>query len=350
MMYPGYPAIDALQLPEGASLYEDEGLVFVDDDTHPVYFDALDDAPSIAQGISHGGATPVFGTSWGELDTLLAAHRAVIAYGHITQSWRDRFAGDYGDLGAAAVPHFIAVFASTTAESFIVCDPMHRGGAVLMAQPDLQAFFQSPISVYDTTIRLVAWEDGAAPDREASPDDELPPTDEADADPYAMARDVTVHRVSFDDGVVADEYTHPPSSGGFRLSGTEFWQKWPGGENPTYQFSAGSAYGRRCMLASAKRFEAIMASPPQGIQDLKLDSNWSGSFFNWNDDYSESDWADGHSARLWAWKTGLIKWISQTNTDGSCYLPTLEMVEALSEGCLEQAAEDNGEIVGCKAP
>ena len=72
------------------------------------------------------------------------------------------------------------------------------------------------------------------------------------------------------------------------------------------------------------------------------------SFFNWNDDYSQSDWSDGQSARLWAWRTTLIKWISQTNKDGSCYLPTLEMVEALAENCQEKANNSDGEIVGCK--
>ena len=50
-----------------------------------------------------------------------------------------------------------------------------------------------------------------------------------------------------------------------------------------------------------------------------------------------------------AWRTGLIKWISQTNKDGSCYLPTLEMVESLSERCLQKAEDNVGEIVGCKA-
>jgi len=342
MMYPSYPEIDEFELAEGAFLYEDEGLVFVDDDTNPVYFDRMETEPSLPQGIENGGATAVFGASWDDLDGLLDAHRAVIAYGHITQDWRDRFPGDYGEFDFGAVPHFIAVFPSTMQERFIVCDPMHRGGAVVMAQTDLQAFFQSPVSVYDTTIRLVAWE---GPDEPDEVDVEPTPA----ADPYAMALDVHAHRVTFDEDVVADAYQAANTGNGFRLTGTEFWQKWAGGENPTYSFNVGTDYGRRCMLASAKRFEAIMADPPQGMLDLRTESNWSGSFFNWNDDYSLSDWGDGQSARLWAWRTGLIKWISQTNKDGSCYLPTLEMVESLSERCLQKAEDNVGEIVGCKA-
>ena len=134
----------------------------------------------------------------------------------------------------------------------------------------------------------------------------------------------------------------------FSLGGTEFWQKWSGGENPTYSFSDGSDNGKRCMYASARRWEAIMAVVPESLVKLREESNWGGSFFNWNDDYSQSDWGDGQSARLWAWRTTLIKWISQTSKDGSCFLPTLEMVEALSENCMQKANTGDGEIMGCK--
>ena len=79
-----------------------------------------------------------------------------------------------------------------------------------------------------------------------------------------------------------------------------------------------------------------MNDPPASLVDLKERSNWGGSFFNWNDDYSLSDWGEGSSARLWAWRTTLIKWISQTNKDGSCFLPTLEMVESLAASCLSK--------------
>jgi hypothetical protein len=342
-MYPGYPDIDPSALPEGATLYTDQGLAFVDDDTHPVYFDLTETAPSVTQGITQQGGAPVFGYSWADLATLLTDHGGVIAYGHITDDWRDRFSGDYGEFNAGGVPHFIAVFASSDG-GFIVCDPMHKGGAALMGQSDLQSFFKSPVNVYDTTIRLVAWQQ----EEEAPTEEEEAPIDE-EVDPYAMARDVNAHRVTFDVDVTPDSYAGVSPGTGFNLMGTEFWQKWAGGENPTYNFSAGSEVGRRCMQASAVRFEAIMSDPPEGLKDLKSQSNWTGSFFNWNDDYSQSEWGDGQSARLWAWKTGLIKWISQTNTDGSCYLPTLDMVESLSVQCLERANEDNREIVGCKA-
>ena len=170
-------------------------------------------------------------------------------------------------------------------------------------------------------------------------------------DPWALAKDVDLHHVVFpNDHKAPESYDYPNSAGlGFGLGGTEFWQKWSGGESPTFQFSAGSANGRRCMYASARRWEAIMAREPANLQKMKDDTKWGGSFFNWNDDFSGDSWGDGTGSRLWAWRTSLVKWISQTNNDGSCYLPTLSMVEALALDCLEMAEVFDGQIQGCSA-
>jgi hypothetical protein len=206
----------------------------------------------------------------------------------------------------------------------------------------------------------LVWEDDDAEDTEwgdvsdiAGPEGDVavgPEETEEEVDPFAMAWDVTAHRVTFPEGFVVDHYEYAHAAIGYSLGGTEFWQKWMGGKNPTYIFGEGTMLGKRCMAASAKRFEAIMADPPEGMVTLRAESNWNGSFFNWNDDYSQSDWGDGTSARLWAWKTHLIKWISQTSKDGSCFLPTLEMVETAAANCMSKAESSNGEIVGCKAP
>ena len=170
-----------------------------------------------------------------------------------------------------------------------------------------------------------------------------------DVDPWAQALDVSIHRAEFPEDLAAPaSYMYPQVGGsGFSMGGTEFWQKWSGGESPTFSYSKGSEFGKRCMYASARRFEAIMTDPPAGLLELKENSNWGGSFFNWNDDYALSDWGDGSKARLWAWRTSLVKWISQTNKDGSCYLPTLEMVEVLIDKCSSTAASSDGEIQGC---
>lgn len=169
------------------------------------------------------------------------------------------------------------------------------------------------------------------------------------ADPYEAARDVNKALIVFPAGAVAPaSYTYP-DGGEFDLNGTEFWQKWSGGQNPTYSFEDGTDAGRLCMQASAIRFETIMQDPPAELVQLAADTNWDGSFYNWNDDYSGPDaYGDGSSARLWAWQTYLIKWISQTKRDGSCYLPTRDMLIRAATNCLATGASNDGEIQGCR--
>ena len=169
-------------------------------------------------------------------------------------------------------------------------------------------------------------------------------------DPFAQALDVNLHRIEFPEGTPAPaSYLRPRVETNFSLGGTEFWQQWPNGHMPTYSYSEGTAAGQRCMYASARRFEAIMNDPPAAIVTLREESEWRGSFFNWNDDFTESEFSDGRSARLWAWRTHLIKWISQTNSDGTCFLPTYDMVQRAGEECLLRAQRSNGEIQGCRA-
>lgn len=197
----------------------------------------------------------------------------------------------------------------------------------------------------------IAVTDGDVPEADSDLVDgdggELEPVE---VDPFEEAWDVHLHKIQFPEGTEAPADYQRPSTAGVSLGGTEFWQKWPNGLNPTYSYYEGTEFGKRCMFASARRFEAIMNTLPESVAVLRESSNWRGSFFNWNDDFSLSDWSDGRSARLWAWRTGLIKWISQTNQDGSCYLPTLEMVETMAENCLEYAERREGEIQGCRAP
>ncbi len=113
MMHPIYPGVDAASVSEDAHIYGEQGLVCIDDDSRPVYFDDVDYAASIPRGIEHGGGEPVYGYSWSAIDTLLNDEGAVIAHGHITQRWRDRFDGEYGTVGNEAIPHFIGLFRAT---------------------------------------------------------------------------------------------------------------------------------------------------------------------------------------------------------------------------------------------
>lgn len=168
-------------------------------------------------------------------------------------------------------------------------------------------------------------------------------------DGFDIARDVNLAHLVFDEDVIApDFYSVPEQDTEMGLGGTEFWQRWPGGEMPTFSFSVGTDFGQRCMYASAVRFSSIMADAPQEILDVLETTNWNGRFFNWNDDYSGGE-RSGQGARLWAWRTGLIKWISQTDVDGSCHLPTRDMLIAAAESCLATAERNEGEIQGCSA-
>ena len=164
-------------------------------------------------------------------------------------------------------------------------------------------------------------------------------------DPFVDARDVTKLHVTFPAGTAAPASYDYPDGNGFSLGGTEFWQKWSGGHNPTYSFSEGTDAGRLCMQASAIRFEEIMKDAPAELVKLRDETNWNGSFFNWNDDYSKADFGDASNPRLWAWRTSLIKWISQTKKDGSCLLPTRDLVIKAATACLARGAE----IQGCSA-
>jgi hypothetical protein len=168
------------------------------------------------------------------------------------------------------------------------------------------------------------------------------------ADIFAQARDVTLATITID-GPAPDSYTPAAVGGSIGLGGTEFWQRWPGGHSPSFSYSAGTERGRACMQASAIRFETIMAEPPPAVSQLLAESNWSGRFFNWNDDFTEASSGNASGAVLWAWRTGLIKWISQTARDGTCHLPTLDLVERAAAACLATAESDGGEIEGCSA-
>lgn len=157
LMYTAYPEIDDTMLSEGARQYTSQGQLCINDDHQSVYFDTNDTAPSIAQGIENVGGAAVFGYSWSDIRQLLDQSESLIAYGHITDDWRRRFPSQYGQYLQGGIPHFIAVFSTSNPENFIVCDPMHLGGPIIMTQNQLQTFFKSPINVFETSIRVIAW-------------------------------------------------------------------------------------------------------------------------------------------------------------------------------------------------
>ncbi|MBS2014775.1 MAG: hypothetical protein JST00_17940 [Deltaproteobacteria bacterium] len=136
------------------------------------------------------------------------------------------------------------------------------------------------------------------------------------------------------------------------LYGVDWFQKWPGGVSADHGWENGTEFGKRCMWAANLRFEAIMKEPPEELKAFRGEyTRWSGNFYNWVDDYSKPEsYGDASGARLWAWRTGLSKWISQAAKDGSCFLPTKQMVADYVKACKEHQARNDGEMQGCQSP
>ena len=180
------------------------------------------------------------------------------------------------------------------------------------------------------------------------------PHQEETGDGYDGARDVNLAHVVFADDVEAPErYSRPEPAGSFQLAGPEYYKHRGIQGFAKLQPSKANAFARRCAQASAIRFTAIMDDPPEEISELRRKSNWSGLFYSRNDDFSSSSSAP-EGAHLSAFQTTLIKWNSQTDQDGSCHLPTQDLVARAGQACLEKAAAnaDAGrgrEIKGCSA-
>jgi len=181
-------------------------------------------------------------------------------------------------------------------------------------------------------------------------------------DPWALARDVNLHHVAFTDATpIPESYARAVGTTPVGLSSPEWWQRWPGGATQSFSWGAGSAFGQRCAQASAIRLEAIMAhqvtaedgttSRPgaEAFERLIAGSGWSGSMYNWTEDISEGGYPSFSPATMWAWRTGTVKFINVVHPDGSCDLPTLDLVERFSETCLAQAELEDGAIQGCSA-
>ncbi len=175
---------------------------------------------------------------------------------------------------------------------------------------------------------------------------------------YAQACDI--HTVS----IWIDPATPRPANGqlfpgvkDWNMNGWEWFQKWPTGFKDPDAYDAlfdenlASDMGLKCSVASALRFAAVMHNAPADLVPLLNAATWEGRFFNWNDDYSHpTHYLVNTQAGLWAWASHLIKWMSVTFDDGTCHLPTIEMLEAALKDCLATANSSGGNITGCQNP
>lgn len=138
------------------------------------------------------------------------------------------------------------------------------------------------------------------------------------------------------------------SGGGFSYGGCEYWpfavSASPYPDHIVWGCSPGSSpEANACMAAGMRRLAVILQDPPQELLDLKAQRGIS-SFFNWNNDYYGAPDGRQGTERLWLYNGSLIKWITMTDRDGSCRLPTREDLIDFAKGCLEATPGADGRI------
>lgn len=129
------------------------------------------------------------------------------------------------------------------------------------------------------------------------------------------------------------------SINGFYIGGFEYWPYKE--EQPLYPskiqwgFSSGSDPARLCMAEATRSLAKILENPPKSLLDLR-EKHGVRSFFNWNNDYTgaERDAMAGHR-RLWLYNQSLIKWISETNRDGGCLIPSKADLDRFAKACID---------------
>lgn len=249
---------------------------------------------------------------------------------------------------------------------------LHQGGNELAVDDDGGEGYYSQLDAtleagtYKVTV--AGYADAAGPFNlrgsctgEGCGDGGTPPAPPSD-DPWALAKDVNRMHVEFTETTpIPEGYTRPDGVSPVSLSTPEWWQRWSGGATQSFSWSEGTDYGKRCGQASAIRLQAIFEYAEtdadgnvtypgrEAFDNLRENSGWGGTMYNWTEDISEGGWAAFSPATMWAWRTGAVKFINVVHPDGSCDLPTLQLVQDFSETCLAQAAREDGAIQGCRA-
>jgi hypothetical protein len=142
--------------------------------------------------------------------------------------------------------------------------------------------------------------------------------------------------------------------GKFQITGFEYWQ-WVKGEH-VYDGGASVAWGyagegepqARPPVLPTKQSQACMAEANKVLTDiLKNDvppeleafraKHGVKAFWQWNNDMTGTKAgveAPDNYQSLWLYDSRLIKWISHTNRDGTCRLPTRADVVKFAKGCM----------------
>lgn len=97
---------------------------------------------------------------------------------------------------------------------------------------------------------------------------------------------------------------------------------------------------KKCMFEARKVLVDILKNPPPELVALKS-KRGVFKFWNWNNDMTDAPAKRVASSRyLWLYDGtrgdgGLIKWISETERDGTCHLPTRESLVKFASNCVE---------------
>lgn len=147
--------------------------------------------------------------------------------------------------------------------------------------------------------------------------------------------------------------TFPRQDGGsgFYIQGEEYWP-WKEAQ-PIYPnkvqwgYEAGSAPAKKCTAAAKTALLNILRNPPAELVAMKAKTGID-TFFLWNQDYTGAR-ADGIAGApiLWLYEGGLMKWMHQTNRDGTCILPEAKDLRALARDC--NAKYVQGQKTQCNA-
>lgn len=131
--------------------------------------------------------------------------------------------------------------------------------------------------------------------------------------------------------------------GQFVIADYEYWPYNNG--QPSYPddigwgYLAGTPQAKACMAEARENLVEILEDPPAELVLLNTTHDTQGTyaFYNWNNDYTDAA-ADGMAQEtfrhLWIWEESFIKWISETNRDGRCILPTRQDLVTFADACL----------------
>ncbi|HZO15168.1 MAG TPA: hypothetical protein VFB62_17960 [Polyangiaceae bacterium] len=129
---------------------------------------------------------------------------------------------------------------------------------------------------------------------------------------------------------------------GWFISSFEYW---PYAEGPPaypdevgWGFYAGSPEAKKCMAASRAQLVEILADPPPELVAFR-EAHGVYAFYNWNNDYTGAfgdQLAPMDYQYLWLYNQNLIKWISETNRDGRCIIPSREELVKFASECINK--------------